>query len=422
MPSSSIRKPMQNQAKPQRLTTLTWVLLWASLLVTFVLTLPGFSEFDASKYVSIAQKMINKHSYLLAHWEGHPYSDKPPLFFWLIILGWKLFGTYNWWPQLIVLFLATASILISQRIAKSLWPTEMNCHRVTPFILIGCFYWVWFAKEIRVDAILVFATLLCLYSVIRIIQGKKAYWLLYVLGVGLGGFAKGPVILVFILLPTLFLPVLFAKENNFSPKWYAFLGLTTIFGLSLPLLWAIPAAMLGGKTFTYEIFYDQIAHRAHQKHESIWFYLLRLPIWLLPWTIYPALWRNLSRITLREKPQGEMICLVIITCGLLVFSVFGQKLPHYLYPLFPILAILIARIVTLPSPFHARDHWPIALFILSFALFCFFYPTISFWFSDNLYIRGYFLQEIDLTSWGIFFFVIAIAALFLRSEERRVGK
>ena len=404
-----------NLKSNRSLFTLAWLALWGVLLVSFVIFLPGFSEFDTGKYLKISQDMMDQHNYLLAYWQGLPYSDKPPLLFWLIIAGWKVFGPVLWWPQFIVLGLATISILITQRLAKILWPDKPEIVLYVPFILIACFSWVAYAKQIRVDAILAFATLLSFYSIIKALQGKKAYWFWYIFGIGLGGFAKGPVILVFVLLPTLFLPSLIQNKNKFSPLWYAALGVATIIGLCLPLTWAIPAAILGGKAYAQEIFYRQITHRANLHEESVFFYLVRLPIWLFPWSFYLPVWRGIKRLKITSP---EILCLITIICGLIVFSVFGQKLPHYIYPLFPFFALLIARLCINDTEPALRNQWPIACIIILFGFFCLLYPHINSWLPEKMFVRGYFLQEINLKTWGLTFIGLALLLFVIKPKTQ----
>jgi len=398
-----------------KIINLTWVFLWTILLVTFVIFLPGFSEFDTSKYLKISQDMMQQHNYLLAFWEGQPYSDKPPLLFWLIIGGWKIFGPVLWWPQFIVLALATLSLLITQQLAKMLWPDKPRIAQIVPFILIGCFAWISCAKQIRVDSILAFATLFSFYSIIKCIQGQKKYWFFYICAIGLGGFAKGPVILVFVLLPVIFIPLLIPHKDKITPGWYGLLALTTIVGLCLPLLWAIPAAVLGGKAYAQEIFYRQISHRANLHEESFFFYLVRLPIWLFPWTIYPPLWKGLKSLKITTT---EVVCLIAIVCSLIIFSVFGQKLPHYIYPLFPIFALLIARLCDNYARFQDKDQWPIAISIAGFAIFCLLYPYINSILPEKVFVRSYFLQEINLKTWASVFMVMSILLFFIKFKTQ----
>lgn len=392
------------------LPTFTWFMLWGVLTLVFAYFLPGFSEFDTSKYLTISQQMMREHQYLLAFWEGHPYSDKPPLLFWMFIAGWRAFGFSNWWPQTVVMGTAFLSMLATQRLSLALWPKQFNVARLVPLVLLGCFYWVWFAKQIRVDSLLVLATVLSVLCLIKTLQGQPKYWVGYILALGLGGFAKGPVILAFVLLPAIFLPAMTTHTHKFSPKWFGVLGLTTILGMALPLAWAIPAAIQGGDLFTQEIFYRQITHRQHMQQTSFFFYLQHLLVWLLPWSLYPPVYKNLRALKIFRPLSSDTACLFIIVCGLFAFSFFGQKLPHYIYPLFPFFALLIARVCAVPTEYRKGYQWPMAVLTLCLALFCLLFPYLLQYLPEEAYLRGYFLQEINLVAWG---WALLVTALLL---------
>ena len=219
-----------------------WLVFWAILFIVFAMMLPGYSESDASKYFSIAHHMITAHNYWIPFWHGHEYSDKPPLLFWLFVLGWKIFGINRWWPQFLTLLFATGSLFLTKNLAKQFWPEKPRISILLPYILIGIFYWAWLAKQIRVDAMLTFFSLLGWLALVRVTKERQYGWFLYALSVGFGMLSKGPVILVFFI-PALLIP-LYLKLEKFSLKrWYLSLLLASLLGVAIPLLWAIPAAI-----------------------------------------------------------------------------------------------------------------------------------------------------------------------------------
>ncbi len=259
-----------------------WLLVWAILIYFLVANLAGFYNFDAHKYISIALNMLHKRQYILPYFQGHPYADKGPLMFWLFILGWKIFGINLWWPQTLMYLFATATILLTILLAKLLWPQRPIIALLTPYILIAIPNWIGVTTEIRVDVLLMFFCIAGIVFLILAYSKHKFYWLLYALAITGGTLCKGPVILIFTFIPALFLPII-NKSNKQS--WYGFLVLFTLLGLLLTLIWAIPAAHLGGQQYKAAIFYHQISGRA-MGHASYFYYLIRLPILLMPWILY----------------------------------------------------------------------------------------------------------------------------------------
>src|SRR4029453_17373441 len=79
-----------------------WTVLaaWA-LLAALPLALRPMLPVDETRYATVAWEMWTRGDFLVPHLNGLPYSDKPPLLFWLCHLGWWLFGVNEWWPRLV---------------------------------------------------------------------------------------------------------------------------------------------------------------------------------------------------------------------------------------------------------------------------------------------------------------------------------
>jgi len=71
------------------------IFLWLFLVTTAFLCRP-LMPIDETRYVSVAWDMWQSKSFLIPHLSGVPYSHKPPLFFYLIHLGWFIFGVNEW--------------------------------------------------------------------------------------------------------------------------------------------------------------------------------------------------------------------------------------------------------------------------------------------------------------------------------------
>jgi 4-amino-4-deoxy-L-arabinose transferase-like glycosyltransferase len=69
--------------------------------------------------------------------------------------------------------------------------------------------------------------------------------------------------------------------------------------------------------------------------------MLWLPLMWLPWLLWPTVWRALKRLRLDD--EGVRFCMAVLVPALVVFSLISGKQGKYLLPLFPLIALLIAR-------------------------------------------------------------------------------
>ena len=114
--------------------------------------------------------------------------------------------------------------------------------------------------------------------------------------------------------------------------------------VAISLAWALPAASAGGKAYADAILWSQTTERvasdvAHPR--PVWWYLLGLPVSLLPLAFWPGLWRTLGAARRRLEDSGTRFCLLWLGSGFLLLSAVSSKQPHYLLPIFPPVALLL---------------------------------------------------------------------------------
>lgn len=322
-------------------------LLLAALTAIGFVTRPP-TPIDETRYLGVAWEMWLRHDYFLLFKNGMPYSDKPPLLFWLINLGWSAFGVTEWWPRLIAPLFSLGSLLLTAALARRLWPQDACVRRQAAWILSSCLLWILFSTSMMFDVLLAFFTLLGLCGVLMAAHGslRRGFaWL--ALAIGLGVLAKGPVILLHVLPVAVLAP--WWQPGLAWRRWYGGLLLAVLAGAGLALAWAIPAALKGGEEYRQMIFWGQTAGRlansfAHKR--AFWWYLPLLPLLFYPWLVWPTLWRRIVSIKREGLDVGLRFCLAWLLPVLLAFSLISGKQVHYLVPLMPAVALLAARLLT----------------------------------------------------------------------------
>ncbi len=333
--------------------------LWVLLMGVALFTRPMLPV-DETRYLAVAWEMWLREDFLVPYLNGETYSHKPPLLFWLMQLGWGLFGVNEWWPRLIAPLFGLASLFLTARLAQQLWPTDTTVRELSPVLLLGCVFWTLFTTLTMFDMMLSFFVLLGLLGIVKARRYGQSHGFVYLaVAVGLGVLTKGPAILLHILPVALLGPYWASRLSDPKPaaypnhRWYAGVLISVCVGVVMALAWAIPAGMAGGKDYQQAIFWGQAAGRmvdsfAHER--AIWWYAAIVPGLLLPWFVWPPLWRGLRACGGQLWRDGNsLFCLIWFLVAFIAFSLISGKQLHYLLPEFPALALVAARALSIYS-------------------------------------------------------------------------
>ncbi|MDM8565489.1 glycosyltransferase family 39 protein [Candidatus Halobeggiatoa sp. HSG11] len=316
-----------------------WAGLWL-LLILIPIVSRTLIQIDETRYVSVAWEMWVQGNWLVPYLNGEAYHHKPPLLFWLINLGWGVFGVNEWWPRLIPGLFSLGNLFLAAHIARILWPRQPRIVRWVPFILLSSMLWCVFTGITMFDMLLTFFNLL---GIIAILQKR---WGLLGIAIGLGVLTKGPVILLNLLPVALLMP--WWSNNINLTRHYLSLVASIIIGALIALTWAIPAGLLGGEEYRQAIFFGQTANRlvnsfAHQ--QPIWWYLVWFPLALFPLSFWLPTWRGLSQLPKYWHDTGVRFCIIWFVPVFVSFSLISGKQLHYLLPVLPALALLLAYLL-----------------------------------------------------------------------------
>jgi len=325
------------------------LLLWFFLVVVS-LNGRSYIPIDETRYVTVAWEMWLNGDYLVPTLNGIAYSHKPPLLFWLINLGWKVFGVNDWWPRLVPSLFALASVFITRNIANRLWPKNTALKDSTSLILMSSGLWVFFSTALMFDMLIAFFTVLGIWGLFIALQAQKSIqavkgWFMFTLAISGGLLAKGPAIFLQLLPIALLTPWWNTDKHLNAKNWYLPLIYSVLGGTIIVITWAIPAGIHGGSEYQHAIFWGQTADRmvdsfAHKR--PFWWYLPLLPLLLFPWLFWGAFWQGL--IKLNPLDMSIRFCVAWIIPVIVAFSFISGKQVHYILPIFPAFSLLIARV------------------------------------------------------------------------------
>lgn len=291
---------------------------------------------DETKYTQVVREM-RAGSWFVPTLNGTPFTHKPPVHFWIVDLLTHPFGVYSIWPFVIPSILAFALLL-------------RLLHRMSgPMAAFagGTSLMVWgSAQTARMDLEFNALLVLAAWMLARFFERDDFRALLYAaIAIGVATLVKGP------MAPVIGLG-LFAFESirrRRRPRLRELLAVLVI--VVIPLLWFVPALVIGGEPFWREIFYKQTVGRAVGSwvHRSPpWFYVVRSPLTLMPWffLFVVAIVAAYKRADARAKFAVSWLLAVVVP-----YTLLSSKLDVYMMAALPPVAILIARLL------DAEDGW-----------------------------------------------------------------
>ncbi len=387
--------------------TVCWVLLFVLMCLLTVLFRP-IMPVDETRYLSVAWEMWHHGNFLVPYADGVPYSQKPPLLFYLIHVGWAIFGVNEWSARLTGPFFALLDLFLTARLARLLWPGRDAISLRVPFVLLAFPIWAVFSTLTMFDMVLTFFILLTAFCLVKASKGGGlSAWTLSGFSIGAAILTKGPVIFIFILPLGFLAPWWLDRDRNLSwMRWYSGFGVSLLVGIAVAMAWIIPAAMAGGPAYVNAVLRAQLAGRviksfAHSR--PVWWYLELFPLIFFPWIFLPDFLKGFVKT---RWDEGIRFCLSAVLPPILILSVASCKQIHYLIPALPFAALLVTRLMlSAPQVSPGRIQWPVSTLFIILGLLLILVPYLSIGSTDVPDIK-----ELPM-SWGII--LLAAGALSL---------
>lgn len=308
---------------------------------------------DETRYLSVAWEMHLRGDFLVPTLNFQPYFQKPPLLFWLIDLAWSVFGVSRFAALSVIFAISSLVLFLTGRLAAALFPEQRELQRCFPWLMLGSAAFAVYSTLILFDLLLTACVLGFFLGMLAFSEGGRVrYALLAGVCVGMGILAKGPVVFIHVACPVLLYPLWRRSGLSVSTRHFVGgVGLALLVGCAVAMAWLGPALYSTGGDFARGLLWEQSAGRvagtANGAHaRPFYFYLLLVPVMLLPWGLFPSFWSQRpwllasARNDISPQDLRTLAFLAIwCVCVLLIFSVISGKQPHYLVPLLPPLAL-----------------------------------------------------------------------------------
>ena len=326
-----------------------WLSLFLLALIAGSLLFPNLGyalvEPDEGRYAEIGREMLRSGNWIVPTLNQEPYYDKPPLLYWFVAASLHVFGVHEWAARLVPALAAFLTVLATFFFAKRWLGTRAGFLSALALSLTAVF--IQCGRFLVLDSVLALFVALALFSGYEAMRGPRLHWRWWMASAvccGLGVLTKGPVALVLFAPPVAAFAWLHRDAARLRvTHWLGYAG--AVAALAAP--WFI-AVSIYAPDFAYQFFVEHHLKRffGEEYHDSpMWFYIPVLLVGCLPWSLLVVPFarflfsRAQAVASFRFREMG--FCLLWAGWCVLFFSLSRGKLPPYILPAIPALAVLI---------------------------------------------------------------------------------
>jgi 4-amino-4-deoxy-L-arabinose transferase-like glycosyltransferase len=352
-PASPLADDTRARARSTRVALL--IALAICMLGWFIASGSTLFDRDEPRFAQATVEMLHSGNWLYPTFNEAVRADKPILVYWFMALPMHVFGASAWsaraWSPVFLAASALLAFFVARRLfdARTGW-LAMLFLAVAPLALLE-------GTVATTDALL----LLCItgaltslaFSITDGFRTQHAVWMSIALTGAL--LAKGPVGLAVPLLSAALAMWLLRRERVLDTRFVVGTAIASLVAIGAFLAWGIPADRATGGEFLRRGIGHHVIERIAtplENHGGGWlaslpYYLPVVVVGFLPGFLFlpPALSAFL-RGKLGDRKANTIVVAWIVPCFVLM-TVVSTKLPHYVLPIWPGLAIACAATVTI---------------------------------------------------------------------------
>lgn len=298
----------------------------------------GLMNPDEGRYAEIPREMIESGDYFTPRLNYVLYFEKPPLYYWFTAASFAIFGQNEFAARFTSVIMGLMSIFLTWFVARKF--EDENTADLSAVILgtSGLFFAL--SRVNIIDMTLSALLTLALFSFYMFYKENKKRWLyIFYIALALATLAKG---LIGIVLPggVIFFFMLFTHDFKILKRLFLTPAILVFFLVCVPPFYLVCQK---NPDFFYFFFIQEhflrYATKMHDRYEPLWFFIPVIIGGLFPWTL--GLFINVKNYLNKQQINFYLILWIVIIT--LFFSASSSKLIPYILPVFPPMAILIAK-------------------------------------------------------------------------------
>lgn len=315
-------------------------------LLFFILLLPAivlrdYTPDNELRYISLVDEALRNGTWFTFYDHGTVYADKPPLYFWYIMLMRALLGAHYFWAVALASLLPAIGIVaVMDRWMKQ---EGVACYTaMAGWMLMVTAMYIGTALVLRMDMLMALFILLALRTFYRMYKGTAGRWAGWMLPlyVFLAVFTKGPVGL---LMPLVSIAVFLAvkKDLRHFGRYFGWKQWGLLVGLCAA--WFSLVYAEGGSEYLNNILFKQTVGRGVRSFhhaEPFYYYLAHFAYALAPWSLL-CIAAYVKGVKNRLWASDiEKFLAVVSASTFVLLSLVSSKLDIYLVPAYPFMIYL----------------------------------------------------------------------------------
>lgn len=317
------------------------------ILLGFRLGSAPLANPDEGRYTEIPREMIASGDWVTPRLNGVNYFEKPPLMYWTVAACLVAFGPGEWAMRLTPAVFALGGVLLTYAAGRRFYGRSAGLAAAA--VLGSSLLYYGTGRFLVLDmmmSVLMSATLFCFILAVQEPPGTKRRWLFYGLyaSAALATLTKG-FIGFLVTGAVMFLWLLVFNQWRRLRPLYLPTGVLLFLAIALP--WHLLAAERNPTwAHRYIVFehWERFTTTAHGRSQPWHFFIWIVIAGLFPWTGF--LWGGLREAVrggwaARKEHANAWFFITWAAFIFLFFSKSQSKLPAYILPIFPALAVLI---------------------------------------------------------------------------------
>jgi 4-amino-4-deoxy-L-arabinose transferase-like glycosyltransferase len=299
---------------------------------------------DEGRYAEMAREMLLSGDWVTTRLNGIKYFEKPPLHTWMSAIAFGLFGLGEWQARLWNGVCGIGGVLVVGYTGQRVFGGRAGLYGA--MVLASMLFWAAASQFNSLDLPVATTMTLALCALLIAQQDdadvaqRRRWMLLCWAAMALSLLAKG---LIGIVLPggVLLVYALASGDRGIWRRLHPVAGLALFLLLSLPWFLLVAARNPEQPQFFFiHEHWDRFFLKTHHR-EGPWYYFLVLLVpATMPWLLTLPASLAAARTRVAGRFQAPLLLLVWTAFILLFFSYSSSKLPGYMLPVFPAMALL----------------------------------------------------------------------------------